>query len=240
MALTALVLLSCGPADLGKSPITVPTPETDPSETASAPVIAETENPFAGLTTGDDFEWGYFIKKDSPFVTTRVDSLPIPVYPVFFSEEELQTIQEGIALANNAVGFEVFELVDEWTSDARPIYKVSRIDFGTENAQGFLTVGYTYSRNVYPEGKYDAARVVTDWAMEVMDGHLTKWVIAHELGHAMGIQKHALIDYDHDTVEALESSDLMNAVIPANPSLNEYTSMMQMQGDILLRNKNRF
>ncbi len=192
-------------------------------------------NPFEDHDLGDNFAWGAFIR--GAFQTTTVKSLPMPVYLVYFNEEEEKIIEEGIEMANDAIGFDVFEIVDEWSSTVRVIYKVSKVEFPGSKEAGTLSnrvVGYTYCRNVYRNGLYDAGRVVTDWAMELKAGSITKWVVAHELGHAMGIQKHDLIDYENDTVEALEPNSLMGPTVGINPELGDYEYMMQEQGNILL------
>ena len=201
----------------------------------SAADISATQSPFEGLSTGDDFTWGEFI--NSPYSTTAVTTLPIPIYLVFFTDAEKQAVLDGIDMANLAVGFDVFEVVDEWQADARTIYKVDDIDFDDPEFVPSTTgsiIGYTYHGNVYIDGKYDAGRIVVDWSMELKSGNISKWVVAHELGHAMGIQSHAMIDYDTDTLTDLEPNSLMSAQLPNNPVLNDYNTMMEKQGELLL------
>ncbi|OGQ08606.1 MAG: hypothetical protein A3G32_02310 [Deltaproteobacteria bacterium RIFCSPLOWO2_12_FULL_40_28] len=198
---------------------------------------AATVSPFEGLTTGDNFEWGTFIHDD--YQTTQVNSVPVPVYLACFDEDEKEEVTAGIDMANGFIGFQAFYVTSTWSDDVRPIYKVSEVYFDEDSEDlGIATnnniVGYTYSRNVYVDGKYDAGRVVTDFAMEVKEGHVDAWVVAHELGHAMGIQQHALINYEEDSLEILEPSSLMASVISLNPTLEDYSYMMEMQGQILL------
>ena len=201
------------------------------SSTALEPVNPFKESP----ETGDDYPWGFFIR--GAYQTTSVTQLPIRVYAAFFTPDEEDIVQEAIDIANEAVGYPVFQLSDEWTSTDRVIYKVNTISFASEETDGQdLTnvVGYTFSRNVYINGLKESGRIVTDWAMEIKATHVNKWVIAHELGHAMGIQKHALIDYDHDTTVPLPKNELMAEVISFKPELEDYHYMMQQQGELLL------
>lgn len=229
----AIFMLSCGPA-------TIAYPDQSSSNTAAN--AAKTDN-FAGAVfpftptadLGDHFSWGKFIR--APYQTTAIRELPIPVYPAYFSAAEEAEIRAGIELANDAIGFEMFLMVATWSPDARVIYKVHKIYFDDENfstSDFSEVIGYTYSRNVYIDDKYEAGRVVTDWAMEIREDRVEALVVAHELGHAMGIQKHALIDYENDTLLPMDSDSLMSAVINANPSFDDYDYMMFMQGEILL------
>jgi len=194
--------------------------------------------PFEGLENGDDFSWGYFIR--NAYKTQTVTSLPQPIYLAYFNEDEEEIILEGIEIANQAVGFEVFEVVSTWTNKTRVIYKVTQVDFeGQDKTTGEVqnfdrVVGYTYSRNVYRDGLFESGRIVTDWAMELKEGRVSKWVVAHELGHALGIQKHAFINYERDSLEELENNSLMGAVIGLSPVLSDYESMMFQQGELLV------
>lgn len=196
---------------------------------------SDLSSPFLGYETGDDFEWGKFIRP--PYQTTRVSSLPIQVYLAFFTESEESIIEEGVEMANDAVGFDVFEVVDEWSTYSRLIYKVDKVYFSEPEAgvdDYSNVIGYTYNRNVYMDDRYHSGRVVTDWAIEIRADNVGKWVVAHELGHTMGIQKHALINYEEDTLEPLEPGSIMSEIVGPNPAMGDYRYMMQMQGEILL------
>lgn len=227
LALCFLVLVQCG-QDTG--PLSAE--EQEASASASEGVAP---SPFEGTTLGDDFGWGKFIRDE--YQTATVKELPIPIYLAYFTPDEEDEISKGIDFANAAMGQKVFELVDTWDPHDRLIYKVHAIAFDESEAAGTddfeNVVGYTYSRNIYINDKYEAGRVVTDWAMEIKDGDVSRFVVAHELGHAMGIQKHALINYEKDSLEDLEPDSLMGAVIGVHPTFNDYDYMMKQQVGLL-------
>ena len=186
---------------------------------------------------GDDLEWGLFIR--NAYESSSVAELPVPVYLASFDDEEMAEIEAGINMANSSVGFTVFEVVDEWTPEARVIYRVSEVNFDespeiASTADFDHVIGYTYNRNVYMDDKYDAGRIVTDWAMEIRKDSIDRNVVAHELGHAMGIQSHAKIDYENDTLVDLEDDSIMSATIPSDPTFSDYNTMMKKQGQLLL------
>jgi hypothetical protein len=59
------------------------------------------------------------------------------------------------------------------------------------------------------------------------------WVVAHELGHASGIQGHILIDYENDTALELEEGSIMQSDGGYSSILTDYNFMMNMQGQIM-------
>ena len=122
------------------------TPESDLSENLAEKVeeapreldqeyldfILEAADQFHG--TGDDFDtykmgdtfphnlflWG-------PFETQAIDAGSIPVYLAYFSPSERLEVIEGIKIANRAIGYDLFEVVETWEAEARIIYKVKEI-----------------------------------------------------------------------------------------------------------------
>lgn len=178
--------------------------------------------PFEGLETGDEFPYYYFICDQ--FKTETIDSLPIYIFAAFFTEEEESIIQDGVNIANEAIGFMAYELTNTWSDDVRVIYKVNTIDGAVGKAR---TAYYYFNGNVESES------FVPDWQILIEAAYVSKWVVAHELGHAMGIRGHSLIDYENDTTAELEENSLMEPNLPTIPLLNDYSYMMNMQGQIM-------
>jgi hypothetical protein len=189
---------------------------------------------------GDDLEWGKFIRDE--FQTNTINKLPIEIYAVNFNQNELDEIKKGIEIANHALRYPVFELINKPKNDSRYIYKVKKIEFETTDRNDAIesfdqVIGYTYTRTVLHESYFNlgqnTARVVTDWAMELKEGRITKWVVAHELGHAVGIKQHQKINFENGELEELTNYDLMSANIPINPSINDFNYMMERQAEVL-------
>lgn len=187
--------------------------------------VSSTSNPFAGLTSGDNFGWGYFL--NGPFKSTRLTSLPLKIYPAFFSESELELIRQGVLIANQAIGFHVFEVSDTFYNDSIPVVRVDEVDYNgvpagvSANFEG--VIAYTQTRSVFTDEIMEDGRVVVDCSMEFKSGFVTKYVVAHELGHCFGI-----IDHSND------GDSLMAATIRQHPDLDEYDRLMSKQMDILM------
>jgi hypothetical protein len=196
--------------------------------------------PFEGLITGDDIDWCYFVQDD--YLTLTIDEFPITVFLAFFTENEEKKVIDGVGLANEAIGFEALEVIEEWQDNARVIYKVTEIYdeyfydkwgyekgmFIDENGAGIInSIKYKYNDKSYAE------TVVPDWSIEITEDRIYDFVVAHELGHAFGLD-HVLIDYDNDTVSDLEDNSVMSNIMSWAPTYNDYDYMMQEQGAIYL------
>ena len=192
--------------------------------------------PFEGMTTGDDLGWSDFRQGD--YLTFRVDSTPIPIFLAYFTDLQEAEIELGVDITNEAVGYDVYEVIDTWQDDARVIYMVNAIgdeasgfgeEFFTENPAVALASTIRFNSTTFSEV------VVTDWIVELRDSDgIDRWTVAHELGHAMGLD-HFLIDYDADTISDLEADSIMSGdIFPDNPQMTDYNFMMQKQGEILL------
>lgn len=202
--------------------------ETDSTE--SDPVNTEklVGTPFEGLASGDDLAWETFLC--GKYRTEVIEGFPIKVFAAFFTESEEVSIQAGIDITNEAIGFEAYQLTTDWSDDVRVIYEVNVIanEGITYTASGHtVRIGYMFNSKFY------AGRVVTDWIIESEEQVVSLgWLIAHELGHATGLW-HGLINYETDSLEELEDNSLMNEIQPSLPELNDYNFMMEKQGTIM-------
>lgn len=182
--------------------------------------------PFEGMTIGDDFGEDHF--NCGQYRTEQIDSFPIYIFAAFFTESEEEVIQEGIDIANNGIGFTAYELTDEWSDDLRVVYKVDEL----EGASGRVDPIMMNFDNVSSAAGIQAS----DWQMLIEDvGANNNFLYAHELGHATGIRRHNLIDYENDAWLELEENSLMrsNGERDDNPALTDYNFMMEMQGEIM-------
>lgn len=207
--------------------------ETDPVDTGKL-----LGTPFEGLTKGDDIGWCQL--QEGQYLTTVVPSFPISIFLAFFTASEEEEVREGVRIANDSAGLEVFILTDTWSDEARVIYKVADI-FDAEKA-GHLDEDFfhaaaakTLSVDFNAEGKANSDLVVTDWQIEVADNPYSSYVnvIAHELGHALGIRAHALIDYENDELLPLEDGSIMGKY--GGSVLNDYSFMMRKQVELYRR-----
>lgn len=182
--------------------------------------------PFEGMAigAGDSLDPEMFLC--AQYRTNTIDSFPTQIFVALGSDIEDAIVQEGIDIANDAIGFTAYEMTNAWSDDVRVIYFVDEVD-GTANA-----VGKTYANDFTFDGFVYAKKQSTDWV--IVTSVVNKWVIAHELGHATGIEGHFLIDYENDAMLDLEEDSLMEANLPSAPELTDYNFMMSMQGQIML------
>jgi len=211
-----------------EDPIVIPTDEEeDDSQVVNTEKLIGT--PFEGLSTGDDFAWSFFLCNQ--YQTVFIDEFPIKIFVAFFTKAEEGLIQEGIDVANEAMGFVAYELTNEWNDRLRVIYKVSEIV--RENGFDPNARGYTISE-IYQFNNFITARKQNaDWAIELIFSGIRKWTVAHELGHASGIGSHALIDYENDKLLELEENSLMRVIRSDPPALTDYSFMMKKQAEIM-------
>lgn len=187
--------------------------------------------PFEGLTTGDEFDWEYFLRCGN-YRTETIDEIPINIFVAFFTEDEEAIIQEGIDIANTAMGDTFYVLTDEWSNDVRVMYKVENI-INEETGIDYGSAGHGNLVESRFNDKTYAETEIPDWQIELTNSGVNKWVVAHELGHATGITGHYLIDYENDTFITLEENSLMESVLPTNPVFTDYNYMMQQQAQII-------
>lgn len=173
--------------------------------------------PFEGLTLGDSFPDNFFLCRE--YRTEKIEFFPIKIFTAFLTQRKEEWVEEGIGLANSAMGFTAYELTNEWSNDNRVIYEVGSADDAA---------GRTYAFYMTFNGKIEAEKQAPDWAIVLDDaGPVT---VAHELGHASGIRSHLLIDYDNDTLLPLEDNSLMGF---DGEELTDYNFMMEQQGQIM-------
>lgn len=190
--------------------------------------------PFEGLTTGDDFDFSDFFTCGD-YRTETIDEIPIKIFAAFFTEDEEAIIQEGLDIANTAMGDTFYVLTEEWSNDLRVLYKVNTIT-DEETGITYEARGHMWGIEFRFDSKQYAATLIPDWRIEVTQAGTNKYTVAHELGHASGILGHYLIDYENDTFswDALEENSLMSGDRTDPPAITDYTYMMQMQGQLIL------
>lgn len=183
--------------------------------------------PFKGLTYGDDFNETFFLCDQ--YRTETIDAFPIQIFAAMFWRADEEYIQEGIDVANEAVGFQAYELTDTWSDDIRVMYAVS------EGSLGEGVGGQAYAVYLSFNGTQYAEVQAPDWAIALekdTGAFISPKTVAHELGHATAIQNHALIDYENDTFTELEENSIMSHG-GSIQVLTDYTYMMIRQGQIM-------
>lgn len=184
----------------------------------------------SNLVYGDSFADNYFVC--GQYKTDTIDTFPIKIFAALFWDADDDAIQEGIALANDAIGFTAYEYTETWSDDVRVIYAVSENSIGAGAGAETRPVYHSFNGTNYSE-------VITpDWAIIIEKsgrGFIDKYEVAHELGHATGIQNHQLIVYEDDTRTDLENNSLMTGgnIDLTDPALTDYYYMMSQQGQIM-------
>lgn len=222
MLLLPFLFLACGGSSGGTDA------EDDSGDTVNTEKLIGT--PFEGMETGDDLAWDTFLC--GQYRTETIDELPIKIFTAFFTEAQEAIIQEGIAIANEAMGIEAYVLTDEWRDDLRVIYKVMEIADGdvTLPLAGGVTLPLYFDFN----NKTWAEQIALDWGVELRTWDVTEWNVAHELGHTSGIAEHMKIDYENDELLELEENSLMSGnVWLGNPALDDYNFMMTTQAEFI-------
>jgi hypothetical protein len=181
--------------------------------------------PFEGLTTGDSIDPMTLLC--GQYRTETINSFPIPIFAALFNYGQELSVQEGIEMANEGMGFTAYEYTETWRDDARVIYAVNEIDATTGDAVGMIEPLFqTFN------GKQYAEKIATDWAIRITFLPAA-YIIAHELGHASGIYGHILIDYENDAELELEPGSIMESGGGYSSILDDYNFMMLMQGQIM-------
>jgi hypothetical protein len=202
---------------------TVTTDDTDDVTTSDVVNTAKlVGTPFEGLENADTLPPSTFLCGDRR--TETIDELPIMVFAAFFTESEEEAIQEGIDLANNGAGTELYRLTDEWEETHRVIAKVS----------SYVSSGQTYTAGGYYNGNTISERQESDWYIIIEStSSMSKHLFAHELAHASGIVGHNLINYNTNSRESLETNSVMEATLPSLPIYDDYNLMMLEQIQII-------
>lgn len=178
----------------------------------------------------DDPPWPFTFTCGVYQTSEAPSDFPIGIFTAYFTPKEEYTIRKAVAMFNDIVGWPVFEWHTNWINDDRVIYKVSHI----QNRED--VVGEIYSRRM--DVKKYANTIVVDWSLKLEEITLTP--VLHELGHAIGIIKHAKIDYENDSLLPLEAGSIMaddggRSVRSENHAwLNDYIFMVRKQVENLL------
>jgi hypothetical protein len=246
--LLLILSVSCGGGSGSSTSSTSNENNNSNSNNNEEPILTEKliGTPFEGFTIGDSFTECTFIQNEFFTETVSENDLPIPVFVAFFTESEEEAIQEAIETANNAmkptendpnVGIEedVLILIDSWIDEARVIIKVNDT-FGEGATINTIGQARTYGYREIP-GRSLSTTYTTDWEIRLSSSiNLSdlSLVVAHELGHTLGISGHEFINYDNNTLSDLEINSLMG--INGGSELNDYNYMMRNQAQNLRRN----
>lgn len=237
IVMISILTLNCGG---GSSSSSSSSEDDNANENVSEQILTQklVGTPFEGETIGDDFQDCFFIKGDYFTGIVEEADLPIELFAAFFTESEEELIQEGIDIVNESLNLDedLFVLVDDFNNKVRPIIKVDTFydsQGGERNIRGHTdTFGYNENRQL-TEGNY-----FTDFEIfigDVVTQEDLKFVVVHEMGHALGIVGHEKYIYDgNGTTEVLEENSVME--FDLGTELNDYNFMMEKQSEILMRN----